>query len=432
MRFNVFAILILGLLAGCEADGNDFSGFTAAEFPIEGKPLNRIDIVNMIDPENRRSMLRGTYCASRRGDGDPNKAELRRTQTDTDDFESTDLQCAVSAFDTYFMSYNEFLYFLENYGVTSSSIIADSELSSKPFDSSGGLGLYDDFQKRKAHSYALALRRNEIQDMVKRHSDEFCRRFEENTVDTKTLFQLISGSLATTLGGLGAIFTDAGVARALAGAAGITSGLNAEYESAVFQQQAITTIFAGVALRRQSILGEIDRRRTRIINPKDEPETKVYSSLVDGDQIIDGAFPIRAADIEKLSKEKNFVYLVDDEVSRVTTPITVTVEADASAGADKNDVTVARDNDENEPSRALVSIASYTLERAMGDVLIYHQACSLTQGLIEAERSIERIREREFTEKGERRRGLDEVNEIQQRINELEQKYDAFKEQEDK
>ena len=64
------------------------------------------------------------------------------------------------------------------------------------------------------------------------------------------------GSIATALAGAGAIVTGATAARSLAGAAGITEGIRAEFQQAFFSNLATHIIVPCIENRRRIILEE--------------------------------------------------------------------------------------------------------------------------------------------------------------------------------
>lgn len=101
------------------------------------------------------------------------------------------------------------------------------------------------------------LRRNRLQDRLIAASEQRCglyrtylRRFEAEN-------EFWLGSLATLLGGLGSIFTDASVARALSGAAGVTSGVRAEARQAYLSNLASEVILTGIDQVRGDMLQDI-------------------------------------------------------------------------------------------------------------------------------------------------------------------------------
>jgi hypothetical protein len=83
---------------------------------------------------------------------------------------------------------------------------------------------------------------------------EYLKRFQSNSA---TFF----GSLATILGGAGAIVTGADGARALAGLAGISSGVGAEMQKDLFASVTSTVIVPGIEKRRAAILQNIINNR---------------------------------------------------------------------------------------------------------------------------------------------------------------------------
>lgn len=110
------------------------------------------------------------------------------------------------------------------------------------------------------------LERNRIQDQVFSSSQLACAVFKRNLRIQESRVGFLSGAATTVLGGLGAIFTSANTARALAGSAGITSGLGAEFRQAHFANLATEVITAGIDAKRASIYDQIDTRRHHSAN----------------------------------------------------------------------------------------------------------------------------------------------------------------------
>jgi len=110
------------------------------------------------------------------------------------------------------------------------------------------------------------LERNRIQDQVFSSSQLACAVFKRNLRIQESRVGFLSGAATTVLGGLGAIFTSANTARALAGSAGITSGLGAEFRQAHFANLATEVITAGIDAKRGSIYDQIDTRRHHAAN----------------------------------------------------------------------------------------------------------------------------------------------------------------------
>jgi len=113
---------------------------------------------------------------------------------------------------------------------------------------------------------ARRLERNRIQDQVFSSSQLACSVFKRNLRIQESRVGFLSGAATTVLGGLGAIFTSASTARALAGSAGITSGIGAEFRQAHFANLAAEVITTGIDAKRASIYDQIDTRRHHTTN----------------------------------------------------------------------------------------------------------------------------------------------------------------------
>ncbi len=94
-------------------------------------------------------------------------------------------------------------------------------------------------------------RRNEIQDELFRASDQRCSYYKAYLYHLQRTERSFFGGLSTALGGLGAIFTSASTARALSGAAGITSGVGAEIMEAQFASLTIQVLIDGIEKARK-------------------------------------------------------------------------------------------------------------------------------------------------------------------------------------
>lgn len=99
--------------------------------------------------------------------------------------------------------------------------------------------------------------RNSIQERILAASNERCGEYKNFLRQFESEGNFFLGTLATTLGGLGAIFTPAATARALAGLAGITSGVRAEFQEDLFHKLAVYVITDGIDKRRTQIYGVI-------------------------------------------------------------------------------------------------------------------------------------------------------------------------------
>ena len=101
-------------------------------------------------------------------------------------------------------------------------------------------------------------KRNEIQDRLMLESERLCAEFKKVMYDLRSHSELTLGGASTITGVLGSIFTKASTVRALAGASGILSGLNAEYQQTRFQNLASQVIVDGIEARRTQLREVID------------------------------------------------------------------------------------------------------------------------------------------------------------------------------
>jgi len=93
---------------------------------------------------------------------------------------------------------------------------------------------------------ALMIARNSVQERIIAASNERCGVFKNHLQSVHADANFFFGSASTILGGLGAIFTPAATVRALAGAAGITSGVRGEWNQDYFNNLAVQVITAGI------------------------------------------------------------------------------------------------------------------------------------------------------------------------------------------
>ena len=163
-------------------------------------------------------------------------------------------------------------------------------------------------------------RRNQIQDSIIMASNQRCNLYFTymQRIDSETGFYL--GSLATLLGGLGSIFTDADVARTLAGAAGITSGINAHRDLEYFRNLTVNVITEGINKRRGNQFSEMQERWNDELQ-----EYTVEAAIADAIQY-HGSCSILAGLEEasdELSRPDRFEQLESDinEINRINTLI---------------------------------------------------------------------------------------------------------------
>ncbi|MEL7028542.1 MAG: hypothetical protein AAGL49_04875 [Pseudomonadota bacterium] len=385
---------------------------TAASWRTEGLPYSpndRIDLITLIDPENRRSKLVTANC----------QAAAKTKKKKPKDYTNADLQCAYEAFGTYVLTDVEFNYFVarrkqsENTDVPPPTALFDPQTGL--FKWHEGLPTTDRLARLQAKSFYLANRRNQIQDQVIAQSRASCRYFKKVISDSSTVINFSLGGITTTLAGLGSIFTSAGTARALAGAAGISSGINAQYNSAFFKQQAVSTILAGIDLRQETLYKAIEGKRFAEIDQDYQPDDKknfdvIIISRLDKEARNEAA-PVSLAD-SKIAQDvllgapvgfiaANTADLPSSlapkklqnpnaERGRTARPPVTRVQAgtDTPPASGVVEPGVEADAEDEDKRFAIVGITSYTLAEAIIDAIYYHEGCSIASGLAEAEKSI--------------------------------------------
>lgn len=138
-------------------------------------------------------------------------------------------------------------------------------------------------------SHRLTLKRNRIQDRILATADRRCEIYKTYLTRAESNETFLFGTLTTVLGGLGAILTPQNTVRSLAGAAGISSGVDAEFHRAYFKNQVVGVVFSGIDMRRSDIHSEIAERRTNPIEGytlehaiKDAIQYNGACSMIDG------------------------------------------------------------------------------------------------------------------------------------------------------
>jgi hypothetical protein len=103
--------------------------------------------------------------------------------------------------------------------------------------------------------------RNQVQDRIIAASNQRCADFKRELQKFDSEVNFVMGAITTGLAGAGAIFTGADVARALSGAAGITSGTRAEYNSSFFRNLTIEVVTKGISARQERLLAAIREKQ---------------------------------------------------------------------------------------------------------------------------------------------------------------------------
>lgn len=102
--------------------------------------------------------------------------------------------------------------------------------------------------------------RNDIQGVLFAASTNRCNKYKLMLRERSSNVSFILGSVATGLGAAGAIFTNA-TSQILAGMAGGTSGINAEYNKNIMSNLASSVIVPGIDKQRAAIAQEVANRR---------------------------------------------------------------------------------------------------------------------------------------------------------------------------
>lgn len=136
------------------------------------------------------------------------------------------------------------------------SKVTDSNIPSQSIEKRLNTAFY------KANEYPNPeLHRSQIQDRLIAASNQRCNIYTTYIKRMSTKNNAAFGTLTTALGGAGAIVTGAHTARLLAGLAGISSGVRAELNQAIFESVATSVIVPAIHKQRAEILEEIQGKR---------------------------------------------------------------------------------------------------------------------------------------------------------------------------
>jgi hypothetical protein len=103
--------------------------------------------------------------------------------------------------------------------------------------------------------------RNGVQDRILGVSTSRCNVFKTYLRRQQTEWNFLLGSATTAAGVLGAVFSGVNASRNLAGAAGLFSGLQAEYNQQYFSNLTAHLIIQGIELRQTRLLATIVKER---------------------------------------------------------------------------------------------------------------------------------------------------------------------------
>ena len=122
---------------------------------------------------------------------------------------------------------------------------------------------FDEFNEGIMGEAEKRRHRNQVQERILAASNQVCGEYKHGLKQLDSRVNFILGSLTTGLAGAGAIFTGADIVRALSGAAGIASGVRAEFNEDYFQSLTIQVITDGLESKRQEIYEKILEEREK-------------------------------------------------------------------------------------------------------------------------------------------------------------------------
>ncbi len=316
-------MLLALVLPGCVSDraknGASVRASNSQPMAFESQEIGQIDLISLIDPENRRATLQGRNCSV--------PARMPRNVDEKRKIFSNELSCAVEAFQTYYMTYSE-------YETSRQTFTDDNKRNDKHYESA-------------VNSLALALRRNQIQDRIMLRSDALCSDF------TRRLgLDLRIGNEATGVGnwlsnygslvvsGVGSLFLNGDAIFVISNAArfgGVPGFVNDKEQLEVAVMQLARE---GMNLVRNDKQALINERRFFKKQPED---------------------PITGPALNEVFEP-------------LLQPASVEIGDGLPAG-------VTSTYQEMQKTIGVVSIGSYTLEQGLSDVIDYHASCSIAAGL---------------------------------------------------
>lgn len=120
------------------------------------------------------------------------------------------------------------------------------------------------FRESSASADHKRMHRNSVQDRILGVSTSRCNVFKTYLRRQQANTNFLLGSATTAAGVLGAVLPGATASRNLAGAAGLFSGIQAEYNANYFANVAAHVIIQGIELRQSRLLKEVVEKRQRL------------------------------------------------------------------------------------------------------------------------------------------------------------------------
>ena len=318
---RVSAVVLVAALAGCASVGKESNpqrSSSSVPLSFEERETGAIDLVALIDPENRRMSLPGQVCGM--PDTLPRRRDAREQQY------VKELSCAISAFGTYYQTYEEF---------------RSSVKGNRP-----GMAGNDTQSEAAVNSLALAVKRNQIQDRIMLRSDALCTDFQRRLglqlrVENDTFFSnWLQNSRTRVVGGIGSLFLNSDTVFALTSAARITGTPGYINDEEQLEVTVMQVAARGIDLARQQKREEINERR--FFQRTDENP------------------------------------LTGPEMDATFAPLLEKVSLEISDGMPPGDIP---SYDEIQKTVGFVNIGAYSLENALADVIDYHSLCGVAAGL---------------------------------------------------
>lgn len=148
-------------------------------------------------------------------------------------------------------------FYTENFEKLRSPSAKYLESLNKIIDSSDWESRYLEFQRRK---------RNGIQNSIMLATDAACDRFKRSLNAEFSNANFNFGTAATIFGSLGAVLTDPGTVRGLAGAAGAASGIRAEYNDAFYRNKVVEVLTKAVDIAMEQKRQQIRRLQIQLVS----------------------------------------------------------------------------------------------------------------------------------------------------------------------
>ncbi len=345
MRFSgqMKTFLIFGLTAliatGCATKqesaeakrNNPVRSSMTEKLQIENDQRGYINVVELLDPEGRANRLPGGTCVQ------PKKVKKKNMKAQA----QRDITCALQAFETYYMTWPEFEKYVGY--------------------ANGGRG-GDEHYENAVNSIALAVRRNKVQDRIINRSDALCQDFQRRLgvnlqiQNDSSMGKWMRNSQTRIAGGIGALFLNSDALWAVTNVAQITGLPGYIHDEDEIEKSVARISIEGISIARLDLKDEINAKRFFI---RDEGQTitgpdlsKIYSKAG-----------------ERINPRTRFVSVDAVDFDTPTKYHKATLEV------------------------GLTSIAAYTMEQAIGDVVSYHNSCSIYNGLEYSARALQEMKE---------------------------------------